>query len=131
MKPIQIITSGIHHVALRTTDLSRSKKFYHELLAFPLLLEIENLVIVGIGNFALAIKAPDQSTPPSDRFSPFRVGLDHLALATGDQKEIDRVAALLKENSVWTEGPKIDTVLNKYYVAFKDPDGIKLELYMI
>lgn len=128
---IQINTPGLHHVALRTTDLPRSKKFYHELLGFPLLLEIENLCIIGIGNFALAIKGPEQSTLSSDKFSPFRVGLDHLALAANDQKEIDRVAKQLSENNVWTEGPKIDSVLGKYYVAFKDPDGIKLELYLV
>lgn len=131
MKPIKITTPGIHHVALRATDLVRSKKFYHDMLGFPVLLETDSLCIVGIGNFALAIKAPDQSTPASDKFSPFRVGLDHLALAANDQKEIDRVAALLKENEVWTEGPKVDATLGKYYVAFKDPDGIKLELYHV
>ena len=131
MKAIQINTPGIHHVALRTTDLARSKKFYNVLLGFPLLLDARDLVIVGIGNFALAIKAPDASTLASDNFSPFRVGLDHLALTASDQKEIDRVAAQLKENNVWTEGPKVDSTLGKYYVAFKDPDGIKLELYLV
>ncbi|MGC4021855.1 MAG: VOC family protein [Cyclobacteriaceae bacterium] len=103
---IQINTPGLHHIALRTTDLPRSKKFYHELLGFPLLLEIENLFIVGIGNFALAIKGPEPSTLPSDKFSPFRVGLDHLALAASDEKEVDRVASQLKENNVWIEGPR-------------------------
>jgi catechol 2,3-dioxygenase-like lactoylglutathione lyase family enzyme len=128
---IQINTPGLHHVALRTTDLARSRKFYHELLGFPLLVEAENLCIVGIGNFALAIKGPEPSTLPNDKFSPFRVGLDHIALAANDQKEIDRVASQLKENNVWIEGPKVDPVLGKYYVAFKDPDGIKLELYLV
>ncbi len=130
MNTIEISTPGIHHIALRSTDLSRSKKFYHDLLGFPVLMENEALCIVGIGNFALAIKAPDPSTLPSDKFSPFRVGLDHLALAATDPKEVERVATRLKEHNVWTEGPKTDPTLGKYYVAFKDPDGIKLEFYM-
>ena len=131
MKTIQLKTTGVHHVAIRTTNVARSKAFYHNMLGFPVLLETETLCIVGVGNFALALKAPDQTTPQSDTFSPFRVGLDHLALAANSEQEIDRAAALLKENKVWTEGPKTDPTLNKYYVAFKDPDGIKLELYMV
>jgi glyoxylase I family protein len=130
MKSIQLASPGVHHIAFRTANLSRSRKFYHELLGFPILLENEELIIVGVGNFALAMKAPDKSTPSGDTFSPFRVGLDHLALTATSQNEIDRVATLLKENDVWTEGPKTDPALGKYYVAFKDPDGIKLELYL-
>ncbi len=56
--------------------------------------------------------------------------LDHLALASVDTAEIERVARLLKENGMWTEGPKTDSIPGKLYVAFKDPDGIKLELYL-
>ena len=131
MNPIHLKTSGVHHVALRTSNLVQSKTFYHELLGFPLLLETETLCILGVGNFALALKAPDSSTPPTDPFSPFHRGLDHLAFAASSEKEIDRVATLLKENNIWIEGPKTDSLLSKYYVAFKDPDGIKLELYMV
>jgi len=123
-------TPGLHHLALRTADMARSKRFYHELLGFPVLMEVEGLIILAAGSFVFALRAPDPSTPVGDSFSPFRVGLDHLAFAATDATEVDRVAALLKENGVWTEGPKTDPALGKYYVAFKDPDGIKWEYYM-
>ncbi|MEK6782907.1 MAG: VOC family protein [Bacteroidota bacterium] len=129
MSAINIKTSGMHHVAFRSANLSRAKKFYVDTLGFPLLLENPELIIVGIGNFALAIKGPDAGTPKGDSFNPFRVGLDHIALASADLSEIERVAGLLKENGIWSEGPKVDPTLGKTYVAFKDPDGIKLELY--
>jgi|SRR5882672_9594955 len=131
MAAINIKTPGVHHVGFRSSDLKRSKKFYADLLGFPILLDTEGLLIVGIGNFALAVKGDDAKTPKNDAFDPFRVGLDHLALACASTEEIDRVAKLLKENKVWTEGPKTDATLGKYYVAFKDPDGIKLELYQV
>jgi len=127
--PINLSTPGIHHIALRSADFARSRKFYVEMLGFPVLLETENIFILGVGNFALAVRGPESATPAGDSFSPFRVGLDHLALAATDNAEIDRVAGLLKQNNVWTSGPSVDAVLGKYYLAFKDPDGIKIELY--
>lgn len=128
---INLSTPGIHHIALRSADFARSRKFYVELLGFPVLLEAENIFILGVGNFALAVRGPESATPAGDSFSPFRVGLDHLALAAADNAEIDRVAGLLKQHNVWTSGPSTDPVLGKYYLAFKDPDGIKLELYHV
>lgn len=130
MKPINLKTPGLHHLALRTADLARSRAFYHELLGFNVLMEVDGLIILSAGSFVFALRAPDSATPAGDIFSPFRVGLDHLAFAATDPGEVDRVAALLKENGIWIDGPKTDPALGKYYVAFKDPDGIKWEYYM-
>jgi glyoxylase I family protein len=126
-----IKTTGLHHLALRSGDLARSRAFYHDLLGFPLLMETPQLLILQMGNVALALKAPDQQTAGDDVFNPFRIGLDHLALAAESEADIDRVSSELRKNKVWVEGPKVDETLGKYYVAFKDPDGIKLEYYMI
>jgi glyoxylase I family protein len=126
----QTRTRGVHHVALRCTDLARSKSFYTELLGFPVALEGDGICLFMAGETPIGIRAADDHMPPGDTFSPHRVGLDHVALACDDEAELDRLAGRLDEAGVWNTGVKMDDVLGKRYVAFKDPDGIKWELYM-
>lgn len=127
---IGVQTSGVHHVALRSRDLERSRRFYAQTLGFPVALELPNLFIFLAGSTAIAVRGPEDATPEDDRFSPFRVGLDHVALACGREQELERVAGALDRADVPNTGTKLDEVLGKRYVAFKDPDGIAWELYM-
>lgn len=127
---IEMRTPGVHHVALRVTDYERAKRFYTETLGFPILLEQPNLLIFGAGTTPIAVRGPEADTPGDDRFNPFRVGLDHVALACDDEAEIDRVARAMADAGVQNGGAKVDDTLGKKYVAFKDPDGIAWELYM-
>ncbi len=127
---IGIKTPGVHHVALRATDLARARRFYAETLGFPVVLEQPNLLIFLAGATAVAVRGPEEGLPEGDRFNPFRVGLDHLALSCAKEAELERVAAALAQASVSNTGVKMDEVLGKRYVAFKDPDGIAWELYM-
>jgi catechol 2,3-dioxygenase-like lactoylglutathione lyase family enzyme len=126
---IQPETAGIHHIAIRCCDLSRSRRFYEGVLGFPVLLELPNLFILAAGNTAIAIRGPEHSTPAGDKFNPYRVGLDHIALACSDPDELARVADALSEAHVENTGIKVDEVLGKKYVAFKDPDRIAWEFY--
>ncbi|MGF1671634.1 MAG: bleomycin resistance protein, partial [Balneolaceae bacterium] len=66
-----------------------------------------------------------------DAFDPFRVGVDHLALACEDESELSRVAGELDKANVWSTGVKTGPTLNKKYVVFKDPDRISWEYYMV
>ena len=123
-------TSGIHHLALRSTDLARARAFYGGTLGLPIVLETPALFIALAGATAIAVRGPEAATPAGDRFSPFRVGLDHVALACGRETELERVAAALDASGVPSTGPIFDAVLQRRYVAFKDPDGIAWEFYM-
>jgi glyoxylase I family protein len=58
------------------------------------------------------------------------VGLDHVALACDDEAELRRVAGALTASGIENTGVKLDEALQRRYVAFRDPDGIKWELYM-
>jgi glyoxylase I family protein len=129
MQGINMKTTGVHHVSLRSTDLARAKVFYIERLGFPLLLETEELFLFLAGATPIGVRGPAASTLPEDAFDPFRVGLDHVALGCTDVRELHRVAAALTEAGVEHTGVKTDALLQKEYVAFKDPDGIKWELY--
>jgi catechol 2,3-dioxygenase-like lactoylglutathione lyase family enzyme len=127
---VQPKTTGVHHVTLRSTDIARSKTFYIERLGFPLLMETPDLFLFLAGNTAFGVRAPDARTASDDTFDPFRVGLDHLALACSDAEELHRVADALTAEGIDNTGVKLDTTLQKEYVAFRDPDGVKWEFYM-
>ncbi len=128
---INIVTAGVHHVALRCTDLPRARMFYIDTLGFVPLLETPEILIFAAGQTAFAIRAPGATTAAGDAFDPFRVGLDHVALACADVAELHRVASALTGWGIESTGVKTDEVLGKEYVAFKDPDAIKWELYMV
>ena len=126
---IDIKTPGIHHIALRVTDFARAKAFYTDTLGFPVALDSPDLLIFLAGGNAIGIRGPTRGTPP-DAFNPFRVGLDHVALACDDEAELDRVAQALDKAGIENTGVKLDETLGKKYVAFKDPDRIAWEFYM-
>lgn len=128
---IGVRTTGVHHLALRCTDLERARRFYGEMLGFPIVLEGEGIFLFMAGSTAFGVRAPTAHTPAEDRFSPFRVGLDHVALACEDEAELERVADALQRAGVENTGVKLDETLGKNYVAFKDPDGIAWEFYMV
>lgn len=127
---IAIQTPGVHHVTLRVTDLARAKVFYIDRLGFPLLMETPDLILFLAGGTAFGIRGPTADTDLADSFTPFRVGLDHVALACTDEGELRRVAIGLTAAGIENTGVKMDETLKRNYVAFRDPDGIKWELYM-
>jgi glyoxylase I family protein len=127
---INIQTSGVHHIALRSTDLQRSRQFYVDTLGFAPVLEADGMFIFLAGGTAVAVRGPDANTRHGDAFDPFRVGLDHVALTCGEEAELERVAGALQEAGVENTGVKRDETLGKKYVAFKDPDRIAWEFYM-
>lgn len=105
---ISLETSGVHHVTLRSTDLQRSRRFYAETLGFPVALEAPNLIVTLAGATAIVLRGPDAQTPDGDVFNPFRVGLDHVALACSDEAELQRVADALSKAGVDNTGVKTD-----------------------
>jgi glyoxylase I family protein len=123
-------TPGIHHLTLRSSDLERARDFYGNTLGLPIVLETRGLFIALAGGTAIAVRGPESQTPVGDRFDPFRVGLDHVALACTRESELERVAAALDAAHVPSTGIRLDATLDRRYVAFKDPDGIAWEFYM-
>ncbi|CAN5596880.1 VOC family protein [soil metagenome] len=128
---IQIKTTGVHHITMRSTNLERSKSFYTETLGFALIMETPELFLFRAGNTAFGVRGPEADTASDDKFNPHRVGLDHIALGCEDETELERVAAALTEAGVENTGVKLDETLGKQYVAFKDPDRIAWEFYIV
>jgi glyoxylase I family protein len=129
--PIEIKTPGVHHIAIRVTEMDRSKAFYIDQLGFNAVLDTPELLIFFAGTTAIAIKGPEGKVAGDDQFNPFRVGLDHIALGCDDREELERVAQALDAHQIENTGIKLDTTLQKDYIAFKDPDRISWEFYSV
>jgi catechol 2,3-dioxygenase-like lactoylglutathione lyase family enzyme len=127
---IGIKTPKILHIVLRITDLERAKHFYIDTLGFTVVAELPDRFVFLAGSTFIVIFGPTERTPEGDVFNPFRVGLDHLALACEDEAELERVAKALESAGIENTGVKLDEMLGKKYVAFKDPDRIAWEFYM-
>jgi catechol 2,3-dioxygenase-like lactoylglutathione lyase family enzyme len=124
-------TNGIHHIALRCVNMSVTRNFYQEIIGFPLVMDTAELIIFKAGNVFVAFKQAYPRSKENASFSPLEVGLDHIALACDSEEELHRFANGLLEAGVENTGVKLDETLGKLYVAFKDPDRIQWEFYMM
>lgn len=125
-------TPGLHHVVLTVTDVARSRAFYADLLGFP----VTDMPHVPGGGFffpaggVLVFAFASRRPTPGDRFSEFRVGLDHLAFTAPSREALDALAAKLLAAGVPTQGVERFAPTGNLYVAFRDPDHIQLEFWL-
>lgn len=122
--------SGVSHVAIRATDLARSRRFYADVLGFPAVFEADDVVLFQVGSSLLAVRAGAPETAPGDRFDPFRVGLDHVAFAVDHAEQLNEMQLTLDQAGIPNEGVQDDPP-NAKALVFYDPDGIALEMYAV
>ena len=127
---INLKTPGINHIALRCKDMEITKKFYRETLGLPLVYESESLNGFMAGNVLIGFLKAKNKTP-DEVFNPMTIGMDHIAISCETNQELERVSNGLKNAKVENTGIKFDETLQKKYVAFKDPDRIQWEFYMV
>jgi glyoxylase I family protein len=122
---------AIHHITLTVSDVKRSQAFYEELLGFRKVADFGSRAVMVQGGITLVLGPPpdpSQATP-GDRFSPNRVGLDHLSFAVVSRTELERAKQLLAEHGVEHKDIKdLGEGFGIYVLAFRDPDNIALEL---
>ncbi|MBD0386461.1 MAG: VOC family protein [Nostoc sp. C3-bin3] len=124
-------TTGIHHVAIICSDYDRSKKFYVEVLGFPI---IQETFRADRNSYKLDLRVGENaqielfSFPnPLERPSkPEACGLRHLAFKVDD---IEETIFYLKSKGVEVENIRVDEITNKKFTFFKDPDNLPLEIY--
>jgi catechol 2,3-dioxygenase-like lactoylglutathione lyase family enzyme len=123
-------TPGLHHIALRCKDMNITKNFYQNVIGLHLALDSPELLGFVAGSVFVGFKKAAAENHDKT-FNPFNIGLDHLALACESEEELHRVAKGLAEAGIENTGVKLDDTLKKLYVAFKDPDRIQWEFYMV
>lgn len=122
---------SINHVILTVSDMDNVRTFYGDLLGFELQeMPIEDgmmLYFEVTGGTIWFIK--HKQTLPGDRFSEFRIGLDHLAFTAPSKEFLHALADKLIAAGVNTQG--VETFYDQWlYVAFRDHDNIQLEYWL-
>jgi catechol 2,3-dioxygenase-like lactoylglutathione lyase family enzyme len=124
-------TPGFSHVVLTVSNIARSRAFYGDLLGFTIKdmkWEDVEMFTFPVGDVAVWVLTHKQLAS-GDRFSEFRVGLDHLAFKATDEAALRALADKLIAVGVDTKG--VETYFTgNIYMAFRDPDNIQLEYWI-
>ena len=120
------------HVALTVRDLNVSVPWYEELFdADPVIDEDTDPdlhhTVYMVGNQTLIGLHQHQTTAPPEKFSEYRVGLDHVAFGVADRTELEKWSRRLDELGIDHGGIK-DAAYGSG-LSFRDPDGIALEFF--
>jgi glyoxylase I family protein len=128
---MKLNTNGLSHLGLRVTNLVRARRFYVDTLGCQLVRETDGAVFVNVSGMLIALLGADAHSPRDDHFDPFRVGLDHLALAVEDPSNLEDMQRELDAAGVPNNGVEEDPGTHRKYISFYDPDGIAWELYAV
>lgn len=122
---------GFSHVAIRVSDLARSARFYEDLLDLKRIIDLpEVVVLLHEGGAMLGIRGATGDQRSGDRFDPFRIGLDHLALAV-ERSQLAEMKRELDQQGIRNNGIEKDAVTGADHITFYDPDDIAWELYAL
>jgi catechol 2,3-dioxygenase-like lactoylglutathione lyase family enzyme len=125
-------TPGLNHIIMTVANVERSRAFYADVLGFEVIVIEEDpdksffFSCGGVQFFFF----PSRRPLPADRFSEFRVGLDHLSFTAPSREALDELAATLKSAGFETNGVEQFPHTGNWYVAFRDPDNIQLEYWL-
>ncbi|MBT0724360.1 VOC family protein [Rosenbergiella sp. S61] len=121
----------IHHIAIIASDYLKSRHFYCEVLGFQLLNETYRVErqswkadLALCGEYVIELFS-FPNAPPRMSY-PEACGLRHLAFAV---ENLEQAIAFLKTHHVECEPIRIDSITDKAFTFFSDPDGLPLEFY--
>src|SRR5437660_9759263 len=101
---MKLNTNGLSHLALRVTNIAQAKRFYVDTLGCQLVREIDGAVLVNVYGILIGLYGADSHSSSDDHFDPFRVGLDHLALAVEDPGILENMKRDLDATGIHNHG---------------------------
>jgi glyoxylase I family protein len=125
--------SGTHHISLNVHDPERSEQWYADVLNFSrlgaysgdgfhrIIMHHPSGIVLGLSRH----QHPEADVPFSER----RTGLDHLAFQVGGREQLEAWIARFDAHGVDHSEMKPAAIPGTFLVAFRDPDGIQLELF--
>lgn len=122
---------SVHHIAIICSNYEMSKAFYTEVLGFSIKheayrkdrdsykldLALNNQYILELFSFP---------NPPKRVSQPEATGLRHIAFGVNNLEES---LQYLDSKKITHEGVRIDSLTNKKFTFFNDPDNLPIELY--
>jgi catechol-2,3-dioxygenase len=125
---------GLAHIALTVKDVEVSGPWYRQLLgADPVLDEhtdagFRHLVWMLDGGTLLGIHQHERGVP-DERFTEFRVGLDHVGFGVASRGDLEKWVDRLNELGI-KHGGIVDAGYGSG-LSFRDPDNIALEFFAL
>jgi|SRR5208282_1352122 len=122
--------AGFHHITLNVTDLARARAFYEGLLGFRVDQDFPGEKLrfrLESTGTRLVVRPVLPGTPAGDRFTEFRVGLDHIAIGA-TRAEVLRLTETLHAAGVAADLHR-DRAGSNAMVTFRDPDNIQWEFF--
>jgi catechol 2,3-dioxygenase-like lactoylglutathione lyase family enzyme len=118
---------AIDYTVIFVRDMAAMRRFYEEVLAFPLLRELSpNWIEYGLGSNTLALAKPGRTAGDA----PVPHGSASLQLAFKvSAAEVDACADELARHGVALLSPPTNHSFGHRTLFFRDPDGNLLEVY--
>jgi catechol 2,3-dioxygenase-like lactoylglutathione lyase family enzyme len=118
---------AIDYTVIFVRDMAAMRRFYEEVLAFPLLRELSsNWIEYGLGSNTLALAKPSRTAADA----PTPAGSASLQLAFKvSATEVDACADELMRHDVALLSPPTNQSFGHRTLFFRDPDGNLLEVY--
>ena len=118
---------AIDYTVIFVRDMAAMRRFYEDILAFPLLRELSpNWIEYGLGSNTLALARPSRTA--ADAPTPPGTAALQLAFKVS-AAEVDACAGELVRQGVALLSPPTNQSFGHRTLFFRDPDGNLLEIY--